>query len=76
LFIIFLEGDFLGVGQGEKNQGVAIGVDGSLGQTYHRVGMEAQGHPVPETQPQFLIGHHAVMGLTQCMAGDDPLRPA
>jgi hypothetical protein len=30
LFIIFLKGNFLGVRQSNENQGVAVGIDGSL----------------------------------------------
>ena len=48
----------------------------SLGQTHHRIGMEAQGHLVSQLHPQFFVGHHLVMGLVDTPAGNDLLRAA
>ena len=76
LFIIFLKGHFLGVRQRKKNQGVAVGVDGSLGQAHHRIGMEAQRHLVSQSHPQFFVSHHFVMGPVNTPAGNDFFRAA
>ena len=76
LLVVFLVRHFLGVRQRQEHQGVTVGIDGTLGQAHHRVGMEAQSYLVAELHAQFLVSHHFIMGLPQAPAGHQPLRAA